>query len=166
MGKIIASLMAGSIIVSVSAVSAFAQGLITEKRLSAPLVNEALAVAVATCAQQGYKVSAVIVDMDGVRQGMLRGDGATIHTLDSSFLKAYTAATYKEDTIVLAERLKDGQMNALQLKLPNVSVAAGAVIIKVDGEAIGAIGVGGAPGGEKDTACARAGIDKIRDRMK
>jgi len=50
--------------------------------------------------------------------------------------------------------------------LPIVTVAAGGVYIEVNGNAIGALGVGGAPGGEKDTACARAGLDKIRDRMK
>lgn len=153
-------------LLGVGSVPAVAQGLITEQRLSAPLVNEALGVAVATCAGQGYKVSAVVVDMDGVRQGMLRGDGASIHTQESAFLKAYTSATYRQDTIVLAERLKNGQMSILQQKLPYVTVAAGGVSIKVNDVAIGAIGVGGAPGGEKDTACARAGLDKIKDRMK
>jgi uncharacterized protein GlcG (DUF336 family) len=145
---------------------AAAQGLIREQRLSAALVNEALGVAVATCAGQGYKVSAVVVDMDGVRQGVLRGDGAPIHTPDSAFQKAYTSATYRQDTIVLAERLKNGQMSILQQKLPYVTIAAGGVSIQVDGVAVGAIGVGGAPGGEKDTACARAGLEKIKDRMK
>ncbi len=145
---------------------ASAQGLVTEQRLSAPLVNEALGAAVAACAANGYKVSAVVLDMDGVRQGVLRGDGAGIHTLDSSFLKAYTAVTYRTDTIELEKNLKNGQMSVLQTKLPNVVVAAGAIAIKVNGVAIGALGVGGAPGGEKDTACAQAGLDKIRDRMK
>ena len=145
---------------------ASAQGLITEQRLSAALVNEALGVAVATCAANGYKVSATMLDMDGVRMGTLRGDGAGIHTMDSSFLKAYTSVTYREDTIVLEKNLKNGQMSVLQTKLPNVAVAAGAVSVKVIGVAIGALGVGGAPGGEKDTACAQAGVDKIKDRMK
>jgi uncharacterized protein GlcG (DUF336 family) len=148
------------------AAPAFAQGLITEQRLSAALVNEALGVAVATCAGNGYKVTATMLDMDGVRMGVLRGDGAGIHTMDSSFLKAYTSVTYREDTINLEKNLKNGQMSVLQTKLPNVVVAAGAVSIKVNGIAIGALGVGGAPGGEKDTACAQAGVDKIKDRMK
>jgi uncharacterized protein GlcG (DUF336 family) len=166
MRNVIRAAVSAGMVIGAAVGPATAQGLVREQRLSAPLVSEALATAVATCAQQGYRVSAVIVDMDGVRQGVLRGDGATIHTLDSSFLKAYTSATYREDTIVLADRLKDGQMSALQLKLPNVSIAAGGVSIKVEGAAIGAIGVGGAPGGDKDTACAKAGIDKVKDRMK
>ena len=146
--------------------SASAQGLVTEPRLSSTLVVEALGAAVEACAKQGYKVTAVIVDTDGVRQGVLRGDGASIHTMDSSFLKAYTSVTYREDTIDLSERLKDGQMAPLQTKLPNVAIAAGGVALKVNGATIGVIGVGGAPGGDKDTVCARAAVDKIKDRMK
>jgi len=146
--------------------SASAQGLITEQRLSAALVNEALGAAVAACAASGYRVTAVILDMDGVRQGMLRGDGAGIHTADSSFMKAYTSVTYRADTLELEKNLKNGQMSLLQTKLPNIAVAGGALSIKVNGVAIGAIGVGGAPGGDKDAACAQAGLDKIRDRMK
>ena len=150
----------------ISAAPASAQGLITEQRISAALVNEALAAAVATCVTNGNRITAVLVDIDGVRQGMLRGDGASIHTADSAFIKAYTAVTYREDTIILEEKLKNGQMSILQTKLPNVAVAGGGVAIKVNGATIGAIGVGGSPGGDKDTVCARAGIDKIRDRLK
>ena len=148
------------------AAPASAQGLITEQRISASLVSEALVAAVATCATNGNRVTAVLVDMDGVRQGLLRGDGALVHTADSAYMKAYTAATYREDTIVLEERLKNGQMNPLQSKLPNVAVSGGGVAIKVNGTTIGALGIGGSPGGDKDTVCARAGVDKIRDRLK
>lgn len=166
MGKSNISVMLAGVLGLIGAGPAAAQGLVTGHRLSAPLVSEALATAVATCATQGYKVSAVVVDMDGVRQGTLRGDGASVHTLDSSYLKAYTAMAYREDSIVLADRLKGAPMPPLQVKLPNVAFAGGGVAIKVADETIGAIGVGGAPGGEKDTACAQAGLDKIKDRMK
>ncbi len=165
MGKIPSLLIGAGWLMSATA-PLCAQGLLTEQRLPAALVNEALGAAVAACAANGYRVSAVVLDMDGVRMGMLRGDGAGIHTIDSSFEKAYTAVTYGEDTIVLEKNLKGGQMSNLQIKLPNVVVTQGGVIIKVNGVAIGALGVGGAPGGDKDTVCARAGVDKIRDRMK
>src|SRR5262245_49444014 len=71
----------------------FGQGLITKKRLSAALANEAVAVAVAACAKAGYQVSAIVVDTEGVRQAVLRGDGAVVHTLDSAYAKAYSAAS-------------------------------------------------------------------------
>lgn len=151
---------------SLLASPAFAQGLLTEKRLSSTLASEAVATAVAACAEQGYRVTAVLLDMGGQRQAMLRGDGASLHTLDGAYMKAYASVTYREDTGVLQGRLKDGQMNGFQMKLPNMAVQDGAASIKVDNVAIGALGVSGAPGGDKDTACAKAGIAKIADRMK
>ncbi len=71
----------------------FSQGLITKRRLSAALANEAVAVAVATCAKNGYAVTAIVVDLEGVRQAVLRGDGAVVHPLDSAYAKAYSAAS-------------------------------------------------------------------------
>src|SRR5512140_2827414 len=73
--------------------SAQAQGLVKTSRLSAALALEAVGEAVAACARNGYAVSAIVVSIDGVRQAMLRGDGAPVHTLDSAFVKAYTAAS-------------------------------------------------------------------------
>ena len=73
--------------------AATAQGLIAEHRLAAVLANEAVAEAVATCVKNGYAVTAIVVDIDGVRQAVLRGDGAPVHTLDSAYAKAYTAAS-------------------------------------------------------------------------
>ncbi len=67
---------------------ASAQGLVTMQKLSAPLANELVGDTVATCAQKGYAVTAVVVDLDGVRQALLRGNGAPIHTLDNAFFKA------------------------------------------------------------------------------
>ena len=164
--RILSLTLAGSVLAGSFVAPAFAQGVITEKRLSAALVSEAVATAVATCAAQGYNVTAVLVDMGGLRQGLLRGDGAALHTVEGAYMKAYTSATYREDTGVVQGRLKDGQMNGFQMKLPNLAVQDGAAVIKLDNVAIGALGVSGAPAGDKDTACAKAGIAKISDRMK
>ena len=70
-----------------------AQGLVTMQKLSAPLANELVGESVAQCALKGYTVTAVVVDLDGVRQALLRGNGAPIHTLDNAFFKAYSAAS-------------------------------------------------------------------------
>ena len=59
---------------------AMAQDVLTAHRLSAALAAEAVVEAVASCAKQGYKVTAAIVDDDGVVQAMLRGDGASMTT--------------------------------------------------------------------------------------
>ena len=68
---------------------AAAPGLVMTHKLSAALANELVGESVKACAQKGYTVTAVVVDLDGVRQAVLRGDGAPIHTLDNAFYKAY-----------------------------------------------------------------------------
>jgi uncharacterized protein GlcG (DUF336 family) len=148
-----------------------AQDVLAMHRLSAGLAAEAVAEAVATCAKQGYKVTATIVDYDGVEQAMLRGDGAMMTTLDASRDKAYTAlvlgAARNEDTSgAIAQRMGVAPSSGGLAKLPHILLLQGAIRIKVATEAIGAIGVGGAPGGDLDEACAKAGLDKIIDRLK
>ena len=151
-----------------SSTGAGAQGLITMQKLSAFLANELVGETVASCAQKGYAVPAVVVDLDGVRQAMLRGNGAPIHSSDNAFYKAYSAASLtlarKEDsTKSVAERMaKNPATTVPQTPLPNVTYGVGGVTIMAGGKAIGGIGVSGAPGGQIDEECARAAIDKIR----
>jgi uncharacterized protein GlcG (DUF336 family) len=152
--------------------AAQAQGLITTQKLSAALANELVGESVANCAQKGYTVTAIVVDLDGVRQAMLRGNGAPIHTLDNAYYKAYTAASLtlarkEETTKAIADRLAKGAPTTVpQTQLPNVTFTQGGVAIMTGGATIGAIGVSGAPGGQFDEECARAALAKIRDRMK
>jgi uncharacterized protein GlcG (DUF336 family) len=159
--------------VAAAAVSpARAEGLVTVQKLSAALANEVVGDAVATCAQNGYAVTAVVVDLDGVRQAMLRGNGAPIHTLDNAFYKAYSAASLtlarKEDsTKAVADRMGKAPASTVpQTQLPNVTYAVGGVTIMAGGTAIGALGVSGAPGGNFDEECARSALGKIEARMK
>src|SRR5437899_12754971 len=151
------------------AVDASAQGLVTMQKLSASLANELVGESVAACAQKVYTVTAVVVDLDGVRQALLRGNGAPIHTLDNAFYKAYSAASLtlarKEDsTKAVADRMAKAPATTVpQTPLPNVTYAVGGVTIMAGGHAIG---VSGAPGGQFDEEGARAAIAKIQDRMK
>ncbi len=150
-----------------AAVPASAEGLITTHRIPAALANQAVAAAVEACAKQGYAETVVLVDADGVRQAVLRGDRTGSHGLDSAFDKAYTAATFKADTLALAERAKTRPEFAnLFTQLPHLILFGGGVPIKVGDEVVGAIGAAGAPGANLDDACAKAGIDAIKDRLK
>ncbi len=151
--------------------TARAEDVITLHRLSAALASEAVAEAVASCAKQGYKVSAAILNMDGLAQAALRGDAATSTSFDAAQDKAYTAimlgATRNEDsTGVIAERMGANPNAGGLVKLPHILLLRGGLRIKAGNEPIGAIGVGGAPGGNLDEACAKAGIDKISARLK
>ena len=147
------------------ATPACADALVTH-RIPAALAAEAVAEAVAFCAKDGYRETAVLVDIDGVRQAELRGDGAGIHSLDSANDKAYTSVTFRSDTLPLAERAKEPGGITILSKLPHVMFFGGGVVIKVGDEVVGAMGAAGAPGADLDDACARAGVEKIRDRLK
>ena len=140
----------------------FAQALQTH-RIPAALASEAVSEAVAACARQGYHETAVVLDADGATIAILRGDGAGVHTLDSAHDKAYTAASFKRDTLALAER----KAEIIDLmKLPHLLFFGGGVAIKVGDEVVGAIGASGAPGAKLDDNCAHAGLAKIQDRLK
>jgi uncharacterized protein GlcG (DUF336 family) len=152
--------------------TAKAQGLITTQKLSAALANELVGETVATCAKNGYKVVAVVVDLDGVRQALLRGDGAPIHSMDNAYYKAYSIASLglarkEESTKAIADRMaKAAPTTVPQTPLPNVTYAVGGVAIMAGGNTIGGLGVSGAPGGQFDEECARAALAKIKERMK
>jgi len=148
-----------------------AQDVLTTHRLSAALAAEAVTEAVAACAKQGYKVTAAVLDTDGVTQALLRGDGASMTTLGAARDKAYTAlmlgAPRNEDTSgAIAQRIGATPSAGGLAKLPHILLLQGAITIKAGNEAIAAIGVGGAPGGDFDEACAKAGLDKISGRLK
>jgi uncharacterized protein GlcG (DUF336 family) len=144
---------------------AHAQGLLPTHRISADLANQAVAAVVAKCDSQGYAVTGVLVDADGVQQAVLRGDRAGVSTLDSAFGKAYTSASLKTDTTALVERVKTVPALANLFKLPHLLLLGGGIVIKLGDEVVGAIGAAGAPGGDLDEACARAGLDKIKDQL-
>jgi uncharacterized protein GlcG (DUF336 family) len=148
-------------------VNAGADGLLPTHHIPADLAGQAVAEAVASCAKQGYSETAVLVDADGVRQAVLRGDRAGSHTLDSAYDKAYTAASFKTDTSALFERSKTVPgLSNLFTQLPHLMLFGGGIVIKVGDEVVGAIGAAGAPGANLDDGCAHAGLDKIRDQLK
>jgi uncharacterized protein GlcG (DUF336 family) len=146
--------------------SAFAQQLTTTRQLSAALAAEAAQAALASCTQQGYRVSVAVYDRSGVMRAYLRGDGAAPVSYDSATRKAFTAASFGANTSDLAKRLADNPGLAPLFNLAGVLALAGGVPVKVGNEVVGGIGVGGAPGGDKDEACSNAGIAKIQDKLK
>lgn len=166
---------AGALVLVVAvmgATTSHAQGLVAQQRLSAALANELVGETVAICAKKGYKVAVAVVDLDGVRQAFLRGDGSPIHSSDNAFYKAYTAASMtlgrnEGSTREVAERMaKNPPSTVPPTQLPNITYAVGGVAIKANGVIIAGIGVSGAPGGQFDEECAREALAKIEARMK
>ncbi len=161
----IARIFIAAVVGVVASGSVSAADTLATHRIPSALAVEAAVETVSVCAKQGFHETAVVVDADGVTIVALRGDGTGAHTLDSAHEKAYTAASFKNDTLALAERAKGEDSIAPLSKLPHVMFFGGGVVIKLADETIGAIGAAGAPGGKLDEGCARAGLEKIRDRL-
>jgi uncharacterized protein GlcG (DUF336 family) len=157
-----------SVIVAAVAGPAAAQ-LLTERSLSLAQALTMAQTAAETCKQQGYRVTVTVVGRDGETRVVLRGDGTSPHTVENSRRKAYTARTVRMSSADFAKRLADpatAPTATAQATLPGFIALAGALPVKAGEEVIGAIGVSGAPGGERDEVCAKAGIDKIAAELK
>ena len=137
----------------------------SKKYLPAALAATIAQTAYETCLQQGYHVSIHVVGDEGQSIAALRGDGTSPHTFENSLRKAYTARTFRTPSGDFAQRVKDNPTTGA-VHLAGVIAAQGALPIKIGDDVIGAVGVSGAPGGEKDEACAKAGIDKVADQLK
>jgi len=160
-------------IVGLSLASALACGLATSanaellshKDLSVEIATTIAQTAISTCKQQGYNVSVNVLGREGQVVVAARGDGAGFNTMENSMKKAYTARTMARASGEFADAVKNNP-TAGALYLTNIMPARGALPIKVGNDTIGAVGVSGAPGGDKDEACAKAGIDKVSNELK
>ena len=139
--------------------------LVANKDLSAKIALTIAETAIATCTANGYRVSATILGRNGEVLVQIRGDGTGPHTMENSFKKAFTARTFRIPSGEMEERLKKNPAMGAQF-LTGFTTAQGALPIKVGEDVIGAAGVSGAPGGEKDEACVKAGLDKVADQLK
>lgn len=124
---------------------------------------KAATAALAKCRQDGFQTAVAVVDRAGVIQIVLRDQYAGAHTPDMAIGKAWTAASFKQSTSSLAVETQPGKPMSGIRQLPRVVVAGGALPIEAGGSMLGAIAVSGAPGGDADEACAKAGIKAIAD---
>jgi uncharacterized protein GlcG (DUF336 family) len=139
--------------------------LISRKDLSAAIAIAIAQASMAACEANGYRVSVTVVGRNGEVLVQVRGDGTGPHTMENSFKKAYTSRTFRIASGEMAKRFKDNpQLGAVFLT--NITTGQGALPIKLGEEVIGAVGASGAPGGDKDEACVKTGIDKVADQIK
>ena len=158
-------------VITVACVQAFAVAsparaqLLSHKDLTSSIAFTIAQTAIDTCKANGYAVSVTVVGRNGEVILQVRGDNTGPHTIENSFRKAYTARTFRSPSGDLVNRLKAEPTLGL-IHLNNVIANQGALPIKLGDEVIGAAGASGAPGGEKDEACVKAGIDKVADQLK
>jgi uncharacterized protein GlcG (DUF336 family) len=137
----------------------------THKVLPANLAVEAAQAAIASCKAQGWNVSVTIADRSGAPQLVLTGDGARALTREVTRRKAYTSALLGISTGDFAKRVATPGAFNPGIYDRQLTTGPGGLPIKVGNDTIGGIAAAGAPGGDKDEACAAAGLAKISDRL-
>jgi uncharacterized protein GlcG (DUF336 family) len=139
--------------------------LVTYKSLSPETALEAAQAAMKKCRDNGFQVAVAVLDRFGQPQVMLRDRFAGLPAADTATRKAYTALGFHAATSDLAKSIKSGQRDSGLARLPHVAMLAGGLMIEAGGTLLGGIGVAGAPGGDKDEECAKAGLEAIRDKI-
>ena len=164
-----AAKMAGAALVAcamnISMVSgAAAMPVVSQSNLSTGAALKLVRKAVHECKKDGFNVSAAVVDASGVLLAHLRHNSAGPHTVSSAFRKAFSSASLRRDTGGLAELIVNVPTTAgLQFMNDNLLLLQGGLPISVGGEVVGGIGVGGAPGGQLDEACAAKALQSLND---
>jgi uncharacterized protein GlcG (DUF336 family) len=138
---------------------------IAHKDISVDAALTIATTAMADCKAKGYRVSTAVVGRNGEIIVHLRGDGTNPHTMENAFKKAFTARTFRIASGEMEERLKKNPQMGAQY-LTGFTTGRGALPIKIGDDVVGAAGASGAPGGEKDEACIKTGLDKIADQLK
>ncbi|GAB6966309.1 heme-binding protein [Komagataeibacter kakiaceti JCM 25156] len=143
--------------------------IVTTAKLDWSTAGQLAAEAVRACAAQGYSVTATVVDTTGHQQAVIKGDSVPLQSLSVSYRKAYTAYSYglafnMDTTSELIAAKVTGPANGALNTIPEVLFVPGGVTLRrvSDHAVLGGIGVSGAPGGEKDEACAQAAVTKFR----
>lgn len=114
------------------------------------------------CRDRGYQVTVAVVDRSGTIQVLLRDRYAGVHTVETARRKAWTAVSFRTDTVVMAEETAAGKEASGVRFVDQALMVGGGVVIQAAGAMVGGIGVSGAPGGPADDECARVGIDVIQ----
>jgi uncharacterized protein GlcG (DUF336 family) len=148
-----------------AATAASAQSVVTTKQLSVDVADGIAMAALDQCRKDGFRVSVAIVDRSGNVQVLLKDNGAGPHTADTARRKAYTSASFGIPSAEFAKRVSSPGAATLK-DISEVIALAGALPIRAGNDLLGGIGVGGAPAGEKDEACANAALQKFVDKLK
>ena len=141
------------------------EAIVTYKSLSPDVAFDLARAALQSCRKSGFQVAVAVLDRSGQPQVLLRDQFAGLPAPTTATDKAYTALGFGKDTSELAQSVSSGQVSAGLAKQPHILFLAGGVVIQSGGSLVGAVGVAGAPGGDKDEACAKAGLVAVQDRL-
>ena len=117
------------------------------------------------CREDGFQVAVSVVDRFGTQQVLLRDRFAGPHTSETARRKAWTAVSFRTDTLELSKVTQSGQPQSGVRFVDGALMLGGGVQVEAAGSIVGGVGISGAPGGPEDDACARAGIEAISDKI-
>ena len=159
----LSSLLVAAALAAAAGAQAQDRGTFAVRHLLPETAMKATRAALEDCRKRGYQVSVAVVDRSGVAQALLRDRFAGPHTPGTAIGKGWTAISFRTNTLEFAVETQAGKASSGIRQLPNVVAVGGGVLIEAGGSIVGAIGVSGAPTGEADEQCAKAGIAAIRD---
>jgi uncharacterized protein GlcG (DUF336 family) len=148
-------------VAALASLPAAGEAIRTERSIALDAALEAATAAQARCRKDGFQTTVTVLDRAGRTRVVLHDDGASPHTIEHSLRKAYTALTYRTPSGEYGKRATANPQSVGPLHLANITTAEGGLPIRAGSDLVGAIGVSGSPGGDKDAACAQAGIDQI-----
>lgn len=161
-----ASRLAALLLLSAVSLPAAAQdSIVTYKSMAPELALDLARAAFADCRKRGFQVAVAVVDRFGVTQVVLRDRFAGPHTPATAAGKAWTAVSFRTGTTELAAISQPGMPQSGLRDLPGAVILGGGLVVEAGGVLVGGVGVSGAPGGEADEACAKAGIEAVRDKL-
>jgi uncharacterized protein GlcG (DUF336 family) len=148
-----------------SASASAQEALVTYRTMSPEVALDLARAALASCQKSGFQVAVAVVDRFGVVQVVLRDRFAGPHTPPTATGKAWTAVTFRTNTTELIGLTQPGAPQAGLRDIPGAVVLGGGMTVEAGGTLVGGVGVSGAPGGDADDACAKAGIEAVRDKL-
>ncbi|AVM75072.1 GlcG/HbpS family heme-binding protein [Magnetospirillum gryphiswaldense] len=142
-----------------------ADGTFDQTMLTPEAALKAAQAALETCRKNGWQAAVSVVDRGGNVQALLRDRYAGPHTVSVATGKAWTAVSFRTNTTELVALTGPGMPQSGLRDVPGATILGGGMKIEAAGALIAGIGVSGAPGGEADDICAKAGIAAVRDML-
>lgn len=164
MKRIVAAAIAAALL-GLSTLAHGEEAIVNYKSLATDVALEAAQAALTKCRGNGFQVAVAVSDRFGQVLVLLRDRFAGPPAPATATDKAYTAVSFRSDTTAFAKAIKNGELSESLIRLPHVLAMGGGLVIESGGSLLGAIGVSGAPGGDKDEECAKAGLNAIRDKL-
>ncbi|NQU61637.1 MAG: heme-binding protein [Rhodospirillales bacterium] len=141
------------------------KALVEFKMMTPETALELARATLADCQKRGYQIAVTVVDRFGNVQVTLRDRFAGAHTPDTARRKAWTAVSFRTDTLAMEELIRNKELTSGVRHVAGALMIGGGVPVQAGGSIVGGVGVSGAPGGKADDDCARVGIEAIADKL-